>query len=308
MRILRERRQIVALSRDWRRRERATVALVPTMGNLHEGHLTLVRHALTRAERVVVSIFINPLQFDRAEDLAAYPRTLERDSQQLAALGVDALFCPEVAEMYPEPPAPTARVLVPGISEGLEGAARPGHFVGVATVVAKLFNLIQPDVAVFGEKDFQQLRLIEAMVTALDFPVLIEPVATVRDADGLALSSRNSRLSPAGRERAPALQAALRRVAASVSDRVSGTSSGGLARLDAALVSARADLDAAGFVVDYLCVRRASDLAPPEPGDTDLVLLAAASLDGVRLLDNLRLAGGAAALDPGFSNGSQCRS
>lgn len=211
MRILRERRQIVALSRDWRRRERATVALVPTMGNLHEGHLTLVRRALTRAERVVVSIFINPLQFDRTEDLAAYPRTLERDAQQLAGLGVDALFCPEVAEMYPETPAPTARVVVPGISEGLEGASRPGHFVGVATVVAKLFNLIQPDVAVFGEKDFQQLRLIEAMVAALDFPVLIEPVATVRDADGLALSSRNARLSPEGRERAPALQAADRK-------------------------------------------------------------------------------------------------
>lgn len=297
MRILRERRQIVALSRDWRRRERATVALVPTMGNLHEGHLTLVRRALTRAERVVVSIFINPLQFDRGEDLAAYPRTLERDAQQLAGLGVDALFCPEVAEMYPEPPAPTARVVVPGISEGLEGVARPGHFVGVATVVAKLFNLIQPDVAVFGEKDFQQLRLIEAMVAALDFPVLIEAVATVRDADGLALSSRNARLSPEGRERAPALQAALQRVAASLSDsavdrrddRALGVSGDGLVRLNAALASARADLDAAGFVVDYLCVRRASDLAIPESSDSDLVLLAAASLDGVRLLDNLRL-------------------
>lgn len=284
MRILRDRRQVVALSREWRRRDTRTLALVPTMGHLHEGHLALVRRAQERGDRVLVSVFVNPLQFDRPDDLAAYPRTLESDAQKLAELGVDGLFCPDAVEMYPEDAASGARVVIPGISTILEGASRPGHFDGVATVVAKLFNLVQPDVAVFGEKDYQQLKLIEAMVAALNFPVVIDSLPTVRAADGLALSSRNSRLSPEARERAPELYRSLQDVVAAC----------GL-ELDAwpdaaseAIAAATERLGRAGFRVDYLSVRRADDLQEPQPGDSDLVLLAAAWLDGVRLIDNLR--------------------
>lgn len=284
MRIVRDRRQVVALSREWRRRDTQTLVLVPTMGNLHEGHLELVRRARERGDRVLVSIFVNPLQFDRPDDLAAYPRTLEADAQKLAELGVDALFCPDAVEMYPEDAAPGARVVIPGISTILEGASRPGHFDGVATVVAKLFNLVQPDAAVFGQKDYQQLRLIEAMVAALDFPVVIDSLPTVRADDGLALSSRNSRLSPQARERAPELYRSLCDVVAACKlepDSWPETFSEPMA--------AAADrLGQAGFHLDYLSIRRADDLGEPQPGDTDLVLLAAAWLDGVRLIDNLR--------------------
>ncbi len=284
MRIVRDRRQVVALSREWRRRDTQTLVLVPTMGNLHEGHLELVRRARERGDRVLVSIFVNPLQFDRPDDLAAYPRTLEADAQKLAELGVDALFCPDAVEMYPEDAASGARVVIPGISTILEGASRPGHFDGVATVVAKLFNLVQPDAAVFGQKDYQQLRLIEAMVAALDFPVVIDSLPTVRADDGLALSSRNSRLSPQARERAPELYRSLCDVVAACKlepDSWPETFSEPMA--------AAADrLGQAGFHLDYLSIRRADDLGEPQPGDTDLVLLAAAWLDGVRLIDNLR--------------------
>jgi pantoate--beta-alanine ligase len=285
MRILRERSQVAALSREWRRRDAQRLAFVPTMGNLHAGHMALVRHAQERGDRVLVSIFVNPTQFDRPDDLARYPRTLEADTQLLAEAGVDALFCPEVAEMYPGHPAPQARVLVPGLSEILEGAARPGHFEGVATVVAKLFNLVQPEVAVFGEKDYQQLMVIEAMVAALNFPVRIDAVATVRESDGLALSSRNARLSVDARVRAPALYQGLQQAAAAAlrePDRW-------LAMLPEVLAGAEERLRQAGLRPDYLCVRRAADLAEPQAGDRDLILLAAAWLDEVRLIDNLRL-------------------
>ncbi len=285
MRIVRDRAQVAALSREWRRRDGQRLAFVPTMGNLHAGHMALVRHAQERGDRVLVSIFVNPLQFDRADDLARYPRSLEADTQQLAEAGVDALFCPEIAEMYPPVPTPQARVIVPELAEILEGESRPGHFDGVATVVAKLFNLIQPDLAVFGAKDYQQVRVIEAMVAALNFPVRIDALATVREPDGLALSSRNAQLSADARARAPELYRSLREVAAA-------------ARLEPdawpelfpeLLAGARERLEQAGMRTDYLCVRRAADLGEPQSGDRALVLLAAVWLDQVRLIDNLIL-------------------
>lgn len=255
------------------------------MGNLHDGHMALVRRAQQRGDRVLVSVFVNPLQFDRSEDLARYPRTLEADAKQLAEAGVDALFCPDVGEMYPENEAVQARVVVSGLSQILEGESRPGHFDGVATVVAKLFNLVQPDVAVFGEKDYQQLLLITGMVVSLNFPVLVEAVPTLRQDDGLALSSRNGQLSPAARAVAPELYRCLR-------DTVDAC----LLEPDQwpdifphRLAQAEKRLRAAGFRPDYISFRRASDLGEPRPGDRDLVLLAAAWLDGVRLIDNLRL-------------------
>lgn len=285
MRIVRDRRQMTALCREWRRRQGQKLAFVPTMGNLHEGHLALVRHARERGDRVLVSIFVNPLQFDRPDDLARYPRTLEADAKMLAEAGVDALFCPEVTEMYPEQEPVPARVVVSGLSGILEGESRPGHFDGVATVVAKLFNLVQPDLAVFGEKDFQQLLLIQGMVASLNFPVVIDAVPTVRESDGLALSSRNGRLSPGARNRAPELYRCLRDTVAACllePDQWPGL-------FPELLAPAEARLREAGFRPDYLSIRRADDLGLPQPGDQDLILLGAAWLDGVRLIDNLRL-------------------
>lgn len=285
MRIVRDRRQVTALCREWRRRDAQKLAFVPTMGNLHAGHLALVRHAQENGDRVLVSVFVNPLQFDRPEDLSRYPRTLEADAKMLAEAGVDALFCPEPSEMYPEHEPVPARVVVSGLSRVLEGESRPGHFDGVATVVAKLFNLVQPDLAVFGEKDFQQLLLIRGMVASLNFPVLVEAVPTVRESDGLALSSRNGQLSPAARARAPELYRCLR-----------DTVEAGLLEPDRwprvfpdLLASAETRLRDEGFRPDYLSIRRAADLGEPQAGDRDLILLAAAWLDGVRLIDNLRL-------------------
>jgi pantoate--beta-alanine ligase len=285
MRIVRDRRQVTALCREWRRRDLQQLVFVPTMGNLHEGHLALVRHAQERGDRVLVSIFVNPLQFDRADDLARYPRTLEADAKKLAEAGVDALFCPDAADMYPDGSAVEARVVVSGLSGILEGASRPGHFDGVATVVAKLFNLVQPDVAVFGEKDYQQLLLIRAMVEALNFPVVVDAVPTVRESDGLALSSRNGRLSDAARQRAPALYRCLRDTANACllePDRWP-------ALFPEILAHAENRLREAGFRPDYLHIRRAADLGEPRAGDGDLIVLGAAWLDDVRLIDNLRL-------------------
>jgi pantoate--beta-alanine ligase len=285
MRIVRDRRQVTALCREWRCRDLQKLALVPTMGNLHEGHLALVRRARERGDRVLVSIFVNPLQFDRADDLARYPRTLETDTTKLAEAGVDALFCPDAAEMYPDGSAVQARVVVAGLSGILEGASRPGHFDGVATVVAKLFNLVQPDVAIFGEKDYQQLLLIRAMVEALNFPVMVDAVPTVREPDGLALSSRNGRLSDAARQHAPALYGCLRNTVEACllePERWPGMFPGILA-------NAEEGLREAGFRPDYLLIRRAADLGEPRAGDRDLIMLGAAWLDDVRLIDNLRL-------------------
>ena len=256
------------------------VAFVPTMGNLHDGHLELVRRGRALATRVVVSIFVNPLQFGPGEDLASYPRTLAGDTARLDAAGADLLFTPAVEEMYPRPQAEQTRVEVPGLSDILCGASRAGHFVGVATVVCKLFNMVQADVALFGEKDFQQLAVIRRMVDDLCIPIGIIGVPTVREADGLAMSSRNGYLTSAERAQAPALYRALRGAAAMLE---AG------AGVDAVVRAATAQIDAAGLRTDYVSVRRAADLAIPDAGDRDLVVLAAAYLGRARLIDNIRV-------------------
>ena len=257
------------------------LALVPTMGNLHDGHLELVRRARALAERTVVSVFVNPLQFGPGEDLASYPRTLPRDTELLRAAGADLLFAPPVDEIYPRPQAEQTRVEVPVLSEILCGAARPGHFVGVATVVCKLLNMVQPEVALFGEKDFQQRVVIRRMVDDLCLPVEIVGVPTVREADGLAMSSRNGYLTAAERACAPALYAALRTAAGAVE--------AGAADYDAVARAAARHIDAAGLRTDYVSIRRAADLGIPGVGDRDLVILAAAHLGRARLIDNRRI-------------------
>ena len=256
------------------------IGFVPTMGNLHAGHLALVAEARRLAERVVVSIFVNPLQFGPLEDFAAYPRTLARDQELLAGAGTDLLFAPTVEAVYPRGQAEQTRLEVPGISDILCGASRPGHFVGVATVVCKLFNMVQPDLAVFGEKDFQQLQVIRLMTLDLSLPVAVHGLATVREADGLAMSSRNGYLTAEERARAPALYQTLRRCAERLRQ-----------GQDIATVEGQAgeEIAAAGFGPDYFSVRRAADLALPQAGDRELVVLAAARLGRARLIDNLRV-------------------
>lgn len=266
---------------DWRRADER-IALAPTMGNLHAGHLQLAARAKTLAGRVVVSLFVNPMQFDRADDLAAYPRTFKEDQRKLAQLRVDLLFAPEAAAIYPKATAQMTRVEVPGLSDILEGAARPGHFTGVATVVTKLFNLVQPDVAVFGEKDYQQLLIIRRLTEDLNLPVDVQAVPTVRESGGLALSSRNSYLSAGEHRRAGDLYKILRELAQAVRD----------GERDYPRLQARAlrRLEAQGFRPDYVSIRRAQDLVEPQPGESDLVVLGAAWLGQTRLIDNLRIA------------------
>ena len=261
----------------WRRADQR-VAFVPTMGNLHAGHLALVREALRLADRVVVSIFVNPLQFGPSEDFGAYPRTLEQDCALLEAAGTNLLFAPPVAAVYPRGQAGQTRVEVPGISDILCGASRPGHFVGVATVVCKLFNMVQPDLAIFGEKDFQQLLVIRLMTQDLSLPVTIQGLATVREPDGLAMSSRNGYLTREERARAPALYQTLLRAGERLR---AGVAIAEVERL------AAEEISAAGFGPDYCSVRRAGDLALAGSEDRELVVLAAARLGRARLIDNL---------------------
>ena len=259
------------------------IALVPTMGNLHAGHLALIRKGRTLAERSVVSVFVNPTQFVSGEDFEGYPRTLEADARLLLDVGVDLLFAPEIGDLYPHLDlghglAGHTRVEVPALDHILCGASRPGHFTGVATVVTKLLNLVAPDVAVFGQKDYQQLVLIRRLVADLDFPVSIESVDTVREADGLALSSRNRYLSTEERAVAPGLYRVLRHAA-----EVLRSGNRDYAAVEA---GAGSDLEALGFRPDYFAVRRASDLMAPQQRDADLVVLAAAWLGDTRLIDN----------------------
>jgi pantoate--beta-alanine ligase len=273
--------ELRTLIADWRR-HRQRVALVPTMGNLHAGHLGLVEKAREISDRVVVSIFVNPLQFGPAEDFDTYPRTLEADTAVLRKQGTDLLFVPVPATIYPLDPRRTTRVEVPDISEILCGEFRPGFFVGVATVVAKLFNLVQPDVAVFGEKDFQQLVIIRRMVTELNWPIEVVGVPTVREADGLALSSRNAYLRPEERAVAPRLYAIL----CDLAERLRGQS----VEFQPLEADAMRRLAAAGFRPDYVSVRRRADLARPDARDRKLVVLAAAWLgDRARLIDNISM-------------------
>lgn len=255
------------------------IAFVPTMGNLHAGHLQLVERAHQLADRVVVSIFVNPLQFGANEDLANYPNTPEEDAARLIAHGTDLLFRPTEAEMYPNGRDAVTWVEVPGISDILCGAHRPGHFRGVATVVCKLFNMVQPDVAIFGEKDYQQLTVLRRMVSDLCMPVEMVGEPTVREADGLAMSSRNGYLTPEQRAIAPQLYRTLKDVVA----RLQAGEHAYLA-LEQRAVSALRD---GGFQPDYVSIRRAGDLMNPVPGERKLVVLAAAFLGRARLIDNL---------------------
>ena len=257
----------------------ARVAFVPTMGNLHAGHLKLVEAARRLGDYVVASIYVNPLQFGPGEDFEAYPRTPEADRHALEAAGADLLFMPGDAEIYPRGRERQTRVEVPGISDILCGASRPGHFRGVATVVNRLFNLVRPQVAVFGKKDYQQWLIIRLMVADLGLPVEIEAVETVREADGLAMSSRNRYLTRAERAVAPRLYATL--------ERIRGRILQGDGDYPALEADAREALAAAGLRPDYFAIRRQEDLGSPGPGDRRLVLLAAAWLGRARLIDNL---------------------
>lgn len=263
---------------EWRR-EGLRVGFVPTMGNLHAGHLDLVRAAAARTDRVVVSIFVNPLQFGPGEDFGSYPRTLAEDLAQLAAEDCDLVFTPAEETMYPRGRQGAARVTVPDLSDILCGEFRSGHFSGVATVVAKLFNLVQPELAAFGEKDRQQLAVIRRMTAELCFPVEILGVPTRREPDGLAMSSRNRYLQPGERAAAPALYAALRAAA----DALRAGRRDFVALQQAGMENVRS----AGLEPEYFEIRRGDGLASPEPGDRALVILAAARLGRARLIDNL---------------------
>lgn len=267
-----------AVIRTWRQQGR-TVGLVPTMGNLHDGHFQLVKLAKARCERVVASVFVNPTQFGPNEDYARYPRTLERDQAHLAEHECDLLFAPSVEVMYPFGVDHAVSVHVPDVTGPLEGAHRPGHFDGVATVVSKLFHLVQPDVAVFGQKDYQQVRVIERMVADLSLPVSIVAAPTKREADGLAMSSRNQYLSAEERQVAPQLYVTLRKMREL---HLEGHPWQAIEKVG------RARLERLGFVPDYIVIRRASDLAEPTDGERDgLVALVAARLGATRLIDNL---------------------
>lgn len=263
--------------RTWRREGRR-IAFVPTMGNLHDGHMRLVRKARKYADIVVVSIFVNPMQFDKPEDLQNYPRTLDDDLTKLDAEHVDVVFTPTPEMMYPQGLESQTFVEVPILSQMLEGALRPGHFRGVATIVTKLFNIVQPDVACFGEKDYQQLALIRQMVKDMAMDIEIVGVPTVRELDGLALSSRNGYLTVDERQRAPVLARTMRWVSSQMR--------GGRTDYDDLIVDANDQLRAAGLQPDASFIRDAVTLQPVSETSTKAVILMAAQLGKARLIDN----------------------
>jgi len=268
------------------RKDKKTIGFVPTMGNLHEGHLELVRTAKRRAEFVVVSIFVNPTQFGKNEDLGNYPSTPEEDALQLAELGADLLFLPEHETMYPGELDEQTMVYVPKIGDLYCGKDRPEHFYGVTTVVSRLFNMVQPDIAVFGNKDYQQISIIRRMVEDLAYPIQIVGVDTVRNDDGLALSSRNGYLAAKELRVAPTLQQRLREMAEVLKLKPAVISKRALKLLED---DAKADLKKIGFKPQYITVCRQSDLKPAKKGDQELVILAAAQLGKARLIDNLEV-------------------
>lgn len=274
----------IAGVRDQVRRWRAAgerIGFVPTMGSLHAGHMSLLAAARYRADRVIASVFVNPLQFGPGEDFERYPRSPEVDAQLLTDAGCDLLFLPGVEEIYPDGRDSATRISVKPLSEMLDGAHRPGHFDGVATVVAKLFGIVQADVAVFGEKDYQQLAIVRQMTRDLCIPVEIVGAPTVRSPDGLAMSSRNAYLSPAERELAPRIYATLREAAARID----------AGERDYAKISGWgvAELAASQFKPDYFEVRDAGTLLAPTADSKELVILVAARLGKARLIDNLRV-------------------
>jgi len=263
------------------RRSGASVAFVPTMGNLHAGHISLLARARELAERTVVSIFVNPIQFGKGEDYTRYPSTLQADIEKLAAAGLDLLFAPNLDELYPGGIEEDTRVTVPGLSTILCGQYRPGHFSGVATVVSKLFINVQPDIALFGEKDYQQVLIIKRMTKDLLMPIKIVGMPIVREPDGLAMSSRNVYLNPEERSRASRIYHCLQ----SAADKLRRQSHSVIAIETAAM----AELAAAGFRPEYFSVRRPEDLEPARKGDAQVQILAAAWLGAARLIDNLRV-------------------
>lgn len=280
MQIISEITKLREIRRSWQI-DGKVIGFVPTMGNLHQGHLTLVREARKVADIVVVSIFVNPLQFGPDEDLEAYPRTLAADAEALQVLGVDVLFTPQAEDIYPRGLEQQTFVEVPGISYMICGASRPGHFRGVATIVCKLFNMVQPNHAFFGEKDFQQLQVIRAMVTDLSMNLQIHGVPTVRDPDGLAMSSRNQYLKPDERQKAPLLYQTLKDIADLIQ----------LGRRDYSKIIAehKQKLAEAGFKPDYIEIRAADTLLFPSHEDTRLVVMVAAFLGRARLIDNIQV-------------------
>ena len=258
-------------------------AFVPTMGNLHAGHVSLVEQAKQHGHPVVASVFVNPLQFGAGEDFERYPRTLDADCEKLAAAGCDLVFAPAVAELYPAPQTYTVHV-PEALANDLCGAFRPGHFEGVATVVLKLFNLVRPRMAVLGKKDFQQLFVIRDLVRQFNLPIEIQAGNTLREADGLAMSSRNGYLSATERAQAPQLQRELATLVSAIQ--------AGEHDYERLAATARRHLNMAGWRVDYIAVRDATTLQPPSPGSTQWVVLGAAWLGQTRLIDNLEFAVG----------------
>lgn len=267
------RKQVLA----WRMKGE-TVAFVPTMGNLHLGHLTLVKEAKSRADHVVASIFVNPMQFGQHEDLDAYPRTLNDDKNALIAAGAELLFTPTPEIIYPKGMDAQTFVEVPLISDQLCGESRPGHFRGVATIVCKLFNIVQPDIAVFGQKDFQQLLVIKTMVEDLSMPIEIIGVETIREDSGLAMSSRNGYLTAAQKQQAAALKQTLDKMAVELK---AGK------QTDKVISAGDIAITSAGFDNDYLDIRSAKTFNKAQESDTELVILAAAYMGATRLIDNL---------------------
>jgi len=265
---------------QWRE-QGLSIAFVPTMGNLHAGHISLVKEARLKCDRVVVSIYVNPLQFNEASDFAAYPQTLSEDQNKLDSAQTDLLFLPNNEIIYPDGQASISKVSVPVLSDILEGECRPGHFDGVATVVNKLFNLVQPDIAFFGLKDYQQLLVIKKMVNDLNMPVQVVSMPTQREADGLAMSSRNSRLTPEQRVQA----AHLNKVLIWLADEFKTTTES-IAQLEQRAMSR---LDEAGFQPEYVSLRDALSLQPVDHPEGEVIALAAARLGDVRLIDNLIL-------------------
>ncbi|MDG1249945.1 MAG: pantoate--beta-alanine ligase [Gammaproteobacteria bacterium] len=280
MNIIEHPRPLRAQTRQWRRNQKS-IALVPTMGHLHDGHLALVEHAKTQADHVIVSIFVNPLQFDNATDLKSYPSSIASDLQQLSSLGVDAIFKPTVDLLYPLGLELAPKIHIPLLGDEFCGAHRPRHFDGVATIVSKLFNLIEPDIAVFGRKDYQQLLIIQRLVSELNFNIQIKALDTVRTGDGLALSSRNAHLSTEERELACMLYATLKDVAEQAEQHQLTDN------LPALLDQAITRLSQASFKVEYLDLRDANDLQAIQAGTTQAIVLAAVQLGKVRLIDNI---------------------
>ena len=278
MEVIEDKDELRELHAAWRR-DGEHVAIVPTMGNLHAGHLSLVELAAENAERVVVTIFVNPTQFGEGEDFQDYPRTLDRDTRRLRTLKADVLFVPSVDTVYPFGIEDATLISVPRLTQYFCGASRPGHFDGVTSVVARLFSLVQPDVAVFGQKDYQQQLVIRHMTADLNLPIRIITAPTVREADGLAMSSRNQYLSDEERAIAPALHGTI--------DSVGRQLQNGQRNFEELEATALDQLSAAGLAPDYVAIRRAQNLEPPDRDCDEIVVLAAAYLGKARLIDNI---------------------